>query len=316
MELRAALRTLLSDNNLMRAIRRRCVALLAVAMCIAAPSAAAASPDVRIVLAQYPTPAARETLAALIARFPSATADTDVRRLAGRSGSGIYVSLGPEALKGTLEAVPDGPVLALLISGESYRKTVAASAIKGRRTSVNAILAEASPSQQLMLIQLIFKRRITVGVLLSKDTMDVEPLIRSAAQQVNLDVDVQRIEPGDNPIRALNRLSSANVLLVVPDSAILSPENVQPFLEATYRRSQAVIGFSSALVRAGTLASVYSTVDEIAAHAAMLVEQLAKGQPAGVQYPIFWRVTVNESVARSMNIPVDNEARTFASPTR
>ena len=102
----------------------------------------------------------------------------------------------------------------------------------------------------------------------------------------------------------------------VPDRAILTPENVQAFLEATYRRGQAVVGFSSALVRAGTLASVYSTVDEVVAQASMLVEQLANGQQPGAQYPIYWRVAVNESVARSMNIPIDDEARGFASPVR
>jgi hypothetical protein len=285
-------------------------------MWFACPIATAAPADVRVLVADQPTPAARETLAALVRRFPSAKSDTDARRLLGRSSPGVHVALGADALKALLEAGPDGPVLALLTSSESFRATVAAPGAERRRAPVSAIFAEASPVQQLTLIRMIFRRRVTVGVLLSENTAYIEPLIRSAARSADLDVEIQRMERGDNPIRALTRLSSANVLLAVPDRAIFSAENVQAFLEATYRRGQAVVGFSSALVRAGTLASVYSTVDEVVAQASMLIDQLANGQQPGAQYPIYWRVAVNESVARSMNIPVDNEARSFASPVR
>lgn len=297
-------------------LSRRSLGVLALTMCLSATFANAAPTELRVLVMDQPTPAARETLAALIRRFPSTTTDTDARRLVGRPGAAVHVALGADALKALLEAGSDRPLLALLTARESFRATVAAVSAERRRAPISAIYAEAAPAQQMMLIRMIFRRRVTVGVLLTENTAHVEPLIRSAARGVDLDVDIQMMERGDNPIRALTRLSSANVLLAVPDRAIFSAENVQSFLEATYRRGQAVVGFSSALVRAGTLASVYSTVDEVAAQASMLIEQLANGQQPSPQYPIYWRVAVNESVARSMNIPIDNEARGFASPVR
>ena len=285
-------------------------------MCLGTPFASAAPTELRVLVMEQPTPAARETLAALISRFPSATADTDARRLVRRPGAAVHVALGVDALRSLLETGSDSPLLALLTSSEAFRATVAAAGFERRRAAPSAIYAEPSPAQQMMLIRKIFRRRVTVGVLLTENTAHVEQLIRAAARSADLDVDIQRMERGDNPIRTLHRLTSANVLLAVPDRAIFSPENVQGFLEATYRRGQAVVGFSSALVRAGTLASVYSTVDEIVAQASMLIEQLASGQQPSAQYPTYWRVAVNESVARSMNIPVDDEARGFASPVR
>jgi hypothetical protein len=48
----------------------------------------------------------------------------------------------------------------------------------------------------------------------------------------------------------------------------------------------------------------------------MLIEQLAGGQVPSAQYPIYWRVAVNENVARSMNIPLDDGVRSLASPVR
>lgn len=290
--------------------------MLALTMCLGAPAASAAPAALRVLMADLPTPAARETLAALIRRFPSTTTDTDARRLVARPGAAVHVALGADALKALLEAGSNSPLLALLSSSESFHATVAAASAERRRAPLGAVFAEAAPAQQMMLIRLIFRRQVRVGVLLTENTAHIEPLIRSAARSVDLDVDIQRMERGDNPIRALNRLAAANVLLAVPDRAIFSPENVQSLLEATYRRGLPVVGFSSALVRAGTLASVYSTVDEVVAQASMLIEELANGQQPGAQYPIYWRVAVNESVARSMNIPIDDEARGFASPVR
>jgi len=290
--------------------------MLALTLCLGAATANAAPTEVRVLMSDQPTPAARETLAALIRRFPSITVDTEARRLLARLGTSVHVALGTDALKALLEAGSNSPLLALLAASESFREAMAATSAERRRAPLSAIYAEAAPAQQMMLIRMIFRRQVRVGVLLTENTAHIEPLIRSAARSVDLDVDIQRMERGDNPIRALNRLASTDVLLAVPDRAIFSPENVQSLLEATYRRGQAVVGFSSALVRAGTLASVYSTVDEVVAQASMLIEQLANGQQPGAQYPIYWRVAVNESVARSMNIPIENEARGFASPAR
>ena len=296
-------------------ISRRSLGVLALSMCFGTPVASAAPAELRVLMVEQPTPAQRETLAALIRRHPSTTTDTDARRLVGRPGAAVYVALGADALRALVETGSEEPLLALLTSSESYRAIIAAAGA-GRRAHLSAVYAEPAPAQQMMLIGKIFRRRVTVGVLLTESTAYVEPLIRAAARGADLDVDIQRMELGDNPIRALNRLSSANVLLAVPDRAIYSSENVQSLLEATYRRELAVVGFSSALVRAGALASVYSTVDEVAAQASMLIEQLANGQQPNAQYPIYWRVAVNESVARSMNIPIDDEARGFASPVR
>lgn len=285
-------------------------------VCLQVPMAMATPADVRILTVGQPTLAARETLEALIQRYPMAISDIDAQKLLGKPGAGISLALGADALKGLLEAGANGPILALLTSSETFRAIVASSGVDRRRSAIGAIYAEASPAHQFSLIRLIFQRRITVGVLLSENTAYIEPMIRANARNTELDVEIHRLERGENPIRALSRLSSANVLLALPDKSIFSPETIQAILEATYRRGQPVVGFSSALVRAGTLASVYSTVDDVVAQAVALIEQLAIGQAPPLLYPAYWRVAVNESVARSLNIPIGDEARGFSNHAR
>jgi hypothetical protein len=55
----------------------------------------------------------------------------------------------------------------------------------------------------MTLIRMIFRRRVKVGVVLTENTAHVEPLIRSAARNVDLDVEIQRIELGDKAASAI-----------------------------------------------------------------------------------------------------------------
>ena len=81
----------------------------------------------------------------------------------------------------------------------------------------------------------------------------------------------------------------------------------------TYRNGQAVVGFSAALVRAGALATTYSEVEEINAQLEELVNDYdGNGRLPEPQFPKYFRTLINEDVARSLNLVVDEIARNFA----
>jgi hypothetical protein len=163
------------------------------------PLRAQHNPSCESLRRKKPTEAAREALSGLLAKFPAATADSDARRLAERSGAAVYVTLGSEALKEMLQAGADGPVLSLLTSSEAYRDIVSPQSTEHRRVPVTALFAEASPAQQMTLVRKIFRRRITVGVLLSEYTASLEAQIRTAARAADLDLEVHRVSPPRTP---------------------------------------------------------------------------------------------------------------------
>jgi ABC-type uncharacterized transport system substrate-binding protein len=109
--------------------------------------------------------------------------------------------------------------------------------------------------------------------------------------------------------RALTRLQSATVLLIFPDAALYTPQSLRQLLESTYRRRQPVIGFSAGLVAAGTLASAYTDIDDTVFHLDMLVEKAADGRIPEPTYPRYWRVAINDNVARSLDLVVDDSVR-------
>ncbi len=257
--------------------------------------------------------ATRQILEVMARRLRGFVSDSDPRALAQRRGPAVYVSLGPAALQAGLGVSLGGPLLSLFTSNEVYTRLVKASG-SSLRQQTGAIFAEASPESQMELIRALYTRKVDVAVLLSESTANQEASIRRAARANDLDIEVQFVSQGESAVRALTRVRSATVLLTVPDRDLYTAESLRDILESTYRRGQAVIGFTPSLVTAGTLAAAYAGIDDTVAHAAELVTAMAGGQPPEPRYPLYWRVAVNDTVARSLNLVVADRVRGLGNP--
>ena len=110
--------------------------------------------------------------------------------------------------------------------------------------------------------------------------------------------------------QAMDRIAAKRVLLAVPESVIFNSETLHNILMTTYRHEQSVIGFSAAFVRAGALATTFSTIDDIAAQLEEIVHDFASsGDLATEQFPRYFDVVVNDSVAKSLNLVVGEEVK-------
>lgn len=288
-----------------RPMTRRDV-LGALAGLVFAPAARGAGAELRIVTG-VSTEATAEIVAALTRRFPSAQAAEDVRSLVARSGPGLYLAVGPAALQTALNADVPGTLVSSFVSSEAFRRLRGAAPARGKQ--LTGVYAEASPTAQMQLIRHLYRRRVMVGVLLSASTRQLQPAIERAADAADLAVSFVEVRPGESPVRSLAALTSASVLLAVPDPDLYNAEVARAILESTYRRRQGVIGFSKSMVGAGTLAAAYATLDDVVAQLDEMIEGLMAGQVIEPQYPAYWRVAINESVARSLDIVVDASTR-------
>lgn len=282
-------------------------------LCLFAIGSASAQPssrgiDLRIITFDN-GPATKQVLQALHRRYPALQVSADPRAWSVRKGVPVYAAVGPGALRAAIEADLDAPTIALFTSSPVYMEI--SKTLRVKRPAVTAIYAEASPIHQLQLISKLYNRRVSVGVLTSEATEYLEPLIRSGARSANLELEIARVESFESASRALMRLSLATAILAVPDSTIYAPSNLRNLLESTYRRSQPVIGFSTSLVNAGTIATAYSTIEDTLAQFDDVLELVASGRIPDPQFPRYWRVAVNENVARSLNVIVDDDVRSL-----
>ena len=91
---------------------------------------------------------------------------------------------------------------------------------------------------------------------------------------------------------------------------IYNPETIRSILITTYRRDQLVIGYAPAVVKAGATATTYATVDDIAAQTDVLLNAFAaSGSLPAAQFSTYFQVAINDSVARSLNLVIDDSVR-------
>lgn len=231
--------------------------------------------------------------------------DSNLRNLVARRGSAIYLALGPVSLSTLLEANVDGPIVSVFVASQTYKQMLSG-ATANRTKQITGVFAECSPDSQLELAYALFQRRISVGVLLSSITAGSENLIRQAAQKHNIELTTHVVSANANPVRELNRLADVTAILAIPDAMIFNSQTLRGLLESTYRRGQGIIGFSTSMVMAGTLATAYAAVDDVAAQVDEVVQFIGRERIPESQYPYYWRVEVNKQVARSLNIIVSD----------
>lgn len=294
--------------------RRRRLLAAVTALCIApvfsGPVRAAdlQNHDLRIVVADD-SESTKRIVEGLQKKFPTASVLTDLTENPSKKKTAIYIAVGPSALRSLLVKDVDGIAISLFTSSQAY-KAILDSVPKPRSLAVTAIYAEPSPFDQMQLISGLYRKRINVAVLISDKTAYLQPLLSRAATQQGITLSVERVDAADNLNRVLNRVEHASVILAIPDNSIYNVENIRNILITAYRRNQAVVGFSTALVKAGALASTFSDIDDILLQVGELIDDYAgSGRLPEPQFPRYFNVVVNDSVARSLNLVIDDNVR-------
>ncbi|WP_323142139.1 hypothetical protein [Massilia phyllosphaerae] len=230
----------------------------------------------------------------------------------------LYVAIGPSALRDVAARRCDCVVVSAFTSSQVYR-AIAARLAPTQAAAITAVYAEPAPADQLRLAALLYRRPVRVAALLGADTAFLKPALAfdkvtvlDAGQGDNSGGN-SGAKNGDDINDLLNRIAQTDVLLALPDAAIYNADNFRNILLSTYRHKQGVIGFSADMVKAGALGTTYSEVEDINTQVAEIAAAyVAGGQLPAPQFPRYFRTIVNEGVAKSLEVTVDDAARHFA----
>lgn len=261
-------------------------------------------------------PVSRQMADALAQRLPTAKVISKTEAEVHRKRTSLFIALGESVFQTLLTKNPDSAVLAVLISSQAYGASVDGTP-KSRSRNVSAIFAEASPVNQLRLASKLGRGTENIVTFLSPRTAYLKPALQRAASQAGVDLEIVQLQGSESLTRELDQGSSYRGVLAVPDATLYTPENIRAALITTYRQNQFVIGYSSSFVKAGALATTYSTINDIASQAAEVArEYVDLGRLQGVQYPKYFETTVNDNVAKSLNIIINDDARNFSNKPR
>jgi len=105
-------------------------------------------------------------------------------------------------------------------------------------------------------------------------------------------------------------LPESDVLLAIPDPVAVNASTIYGLLLTSYRAQVPVVGFSEGLVKAGALLGLFSTASQQGKQGAEIATRILAGDgglPAP-QYPKYFTVRANYSVARSLGLRLEEEA--------
>ena len=139
-------------------------------------------------------------------------------------------------------------------------------------------------------------------------------ILREEADELGLSLIDETVSQESELIPKLKKLlDNSDAMLAIPDRLIYSRETAESILLTSYRHQKPMFGYSQSYVRAGALASVYSSTKQIAKQAAEIAikSQAALSQLPSPQIPKYFSVTVNQQVAHSLNIVLSDEGTIY-----
>lgn len=226
--------------------------------------------------------------------------------LGATQGAKVWITLGSDALARALAREGRPPVVSALIPRLGFERLLRESTGK-TAAPVVAVYLDQPFGRQLDLMHQALPDVKRVGVLWGQESLLQQANLQAAAQARGVELVAGVVPTSTSLFAGLKTvLDGADVLLAVADPQVYNGATISNILLATYRARVPMVAFSPAYVKAGAMLAVYSTPRQIGVQAGALARTVLQGGavPAS-QYPLEFSVAVNEHVARSLGMALD-----------
>lgn len=287
---------------------------LAAALLGAGALASAADPVVWLIAADQ-SAAYAEALAAVREALPGVAlrsfATTALPAPGREPAPALVLTLGSSALRVALEraandsALAQVPVAAGLLPRASFE-------VLPLRASppVTAVWLDPAVERHLDLLRLALPDRRRLAVLWGPTSRAWRATLQRAATERGLQL-IEAELPAVELFPALSQvLGDADALLLLPDSAVYQPSNLNNVLIAAYRQRVPVLGYAATHVRAGATLALHTEPAQAGRQLAAVARRLLnerRGLPPPAASTL-WTVNVNEQVARSLGLSLPDPA--------
>ncbi|NWG39466.1 MAG: hypothetical protein HXY27_05820 [Hydrogenophilaceae bacterium] len=223
------------------------------------------------------------------------------------TGSTLTVAIGTKALTAALAASEDSPVLSLLVPQATYERLASGS----HQTS--ALYLDQPLVRQLRLLNLALPNLKQAGVPLGPSSRGFQSSLERASRGSGVSVKSVVVSQGSELLSALSDLAeNSQAFVLLPDPVVAQRGTLQSFLLHTYRLRKPVLAYSAPLVQSGALLGLYASPAQLGEEAARWISEswirgeFRLGPP---RHPKSFTVSVNRTVARSLDISLPSEER-------
>ena len=219
----------------------------------------------------------------------------------GRGDGRLFISFGVAATNAVKQLDADARLISAYLTFEQYRELAIDDQL--------AILLDQPLHRYLAFCKLLLGLD-SVGILL-EDDLESDPPLAASADRYDLILNQYRLDAANKLLPVLRELLRENdALLMLPRQSIYNPDTLKAVLLTSYRNQKPAISYSPANVRAGALASIYSSPVDIGRHLAQIVNQRLEQPSAtsvGFEYARFYSIATNPSVAQALAINLLDE---------
>lgn len=205
------------------------------------------------------------------------------------------ISLGSKSFVKAQTIAADKPLLAAYLSPQKNYP-------QGSATQVTRFYTGVSFDSQIQLAKQLLPKAKTIGVLVSpKFKQQLLPL-KAAAEKAGMAINIQEWDGKGSLAKALNHLlKTSDYLLAVEDPAIYNRNTIKTILLTSYRKNKVVIGPNASYVKAGSLASIICSPEEIT----MAIAKLVRNNETPNSHQLLCSsMKLNHHVAKSLSINV------------
>lgn len=211
------------------------------------------------------------------------------------------IAIGPTAFNRVREENKSVPVLGLLVDGAYLSKGSG-----DANSKVSAVFSTPPLMRQVAIGKAILPYSTRVAMLARPNTEHLYNDVKRDLHVLGMEGRVFLVPSDKRLIPTLIRaLSYGDFVLAGPDASIYNPRTIKHILLTAYRRNRIVIGPSQAYVKAGSLASSYTPLADVASMAVDYVQHFWENNdfPEPAQ-PTVFGIEINPQVGRSLNIPL------------
>lgn len=223
----------------------------------------------------------------------------------------LVVSLGFRATEFTLASKQNIRVISSFVTRSAMENIQQKNNTAGNGLQLLGVLYLDQPvSRILSLLRLVYPEAKKIGAVYGPVSVRRQEEVNHQVASYPIAINDAVILEDDNPLKKLNAVfKGSDAVLVLPDKSSFNRRIAKWVIRLSIKNRVPVIGYSRKYAQAGALASVYSSIEQIAKQTAELIYQwqtTIENPDTQYLYPKYFSVSVNERVEKALGIQIDN----------